>query len=205
MSRGRLSTLVIGKKKQGKSTLIKQYITALHKAHNEPALILVDNDPPAYDDFERLSDYNMLYKFVKGNGIAKFYDFDNTNDDVEFIILEYLRKHFVNGTLVIEDASPFVDGTAPRIVKRWFTNHKNYGIDLFTTFHSIDLPPKFLIRQTHKIVLFKTQDDLDLNKYEMKKKYTGCFDAVYKAWKELKDMPETNNYIQPYKVINTGL
>jgi len=203
--RGRICTIVIGKKMQGKSTFIANMVTTVQAALQERTVIIVDNDPPAYNQFERIDDYNTLYRLLKGKGIAKFYDFNPDDEKVEETILKYLRQHFRNGTLVIEDASPFVSHTASNIIKRWFTNHKNYGVDLVVTFHSLRMVPEFLRNMAHNIVLFKTQDNLDINKNELRKMYAGCWDSLYTGWKKVNTAPETKNYIQPYVIIETGL
>lgn len=208
MALSRSFPIIIGTKGQGKSTYIKKIVDAHRKAHpEERVLIMVGNTPPAYRKYKRLNNYDELAAFCKGTGVALFHDdFTETAKREEFT-LKFLSRHFRNGMLVVEDMTAWLPNNPPREIKDWFINHKNYGVDLVATFHTLRVPA-FVRDQVTHYVLFKTIETvsyLERGYSDYEKKYIAwpmMFDALKKVHTKTHN---PKSYIQAYEIVETGL
>lgn len=199
------SYLIVGKKNQGKSSWIAERCKALlAKNPNAKILILVNNDPPSYNWIERSSDFNRLEQFCNGKGILKFYPGEGTRKPEEET-LTFLATRFRDGLLIVEDATAWIPANPPFVIRNWIINHKNYRTNLFITVHSLIDAPAFCRRHTHRIVLFKTFDDLNTFEADYFKKYPSYFQQLKKAWANVNSAPERQGYIQANSIIDTGV
>jgi hypothetical protein len=215
LSLSRKNILVAGMKEQGKTTLIVEmckYIHAASKNKNHKVLFLMNSDPIPTANITRLNDYTELFDFCKqGKGIAKFYDGADMYRPLDDA-LQFLAKYFRNGILVIEDATPIMRGNITIAARDWYTNHKNRGVDLFTAYHTIDIPP-YIAKDggLTEIILFKTMPSYDANYINntlaksLNSKMPGYANEVIKAIHRVQKAKPTKNYIQPHEQITTGL
>ena len=210
----RKNILVCGMKEQGKTTLIVQMCKAAHQQQKgaHKVLFLMSSDPIPTEGIERLQGYDALLNFCKQNrGIAKFYDFSDGLRPLDKP-LTFLNKYFRNGILVIEDATPLMRGNLPTMVRDWYTNHKNKGVDLFTAYHSINVPP-YIAEEAGltDIVIFKTLGKYKVDyidgafKHEIKAKFPLIADEILKAVHAVEKKPHNpKTYIQYHELISTG-
>lgn len=202
--RDRRSTGIFGIQGQGKSTYLGECIEEILVSRpQEPVVILINNDPPAYAEYPRISTYRELVQVFKTGGAVKFWpkdDDDKGRKKMFLFISQYLR----NGTLAIEDATAYLKGNMPHRVNEFFINHKNFGIDLFTTYHNLKPPPELRQYLTH-MVIFKNASNLEPpHQAEYRKKYEKDFDAIYEAWKRVEAAPRQPGFIQYYEVVTTS-
>lgn len=208
MPLSRTFPIIIGTKGQGKSTYIKKLIDTHRKAHpEEKVLIMVSNTPPAYQKYKRLRSYEELTAFCRGTGVAMFWDDFTKTAKREEYALKFLSKHFRNGMLIVEDLTAWLPNNPPREIRDWFINHKNYGVDLVATYHTLRVPA-FLRDQVTHYVLFKTIETvayMERNATAYEQKYIN-WPKMFEALQDVHAQPHNpKSYIQAHKVVPTGL
>jgi hypothetical protein len=214
MSLSRKNILVAGTKEQGKTTLIVEMCKTAHAkakgAHK--VLFLMNSDPIPTQQIPRLNTEAELFDFCKEKrGMAKYFDGADMYKPLD-ATLQFLAKYFRNGILVIEDATPIMRGNITIAARDWYTNHKNRGVDMFTAYHTIDIPP-YISKDggLTDIILFKTMPGYDVNYINgtlgksLLTKMPGYGNEVIKAIHRVQKAKPTNQYIQPHEVITTGL
>lgn len=203
------SYLILGKKNQGKSSWFAERCKNV-LAQNSKAriLIIINNDPPSYDWIPRTDDFGKLAQFCNGgSGILKFYPPDDFSNNPEVDTLVWLSSRLRHAILGLEDVTAWLPPVPPKAAKNWIINHKNFDSHLFATAHSLIDVPSFFRRHTHRIVLFKTEDDLDFDavRTEYIRKYPSYYSKLYKNWKEVRNALPVKGYIQPHKIFETGV
>jgi hypothetical protein len=214
MARVRKNILVAGMIEQGKTTMIIQLCEAIHAKTKGPhkVLYLISSDPIPAQNIERLKNYNELGNFCnQDRGIAKFFDYEDKYRPLDKA-LEFLSKYYKNGILVIEDATPIMQGNLSIPVRDTYTNHKNRGVDIITAYHSLIVPP-YLCNKVGftDIFIFKTlgkyKPDYIQNAFakEMSERFPLVADEIVEAVTKVEKAAPVKAYIQPYQRIITGL
>lgn len=147
--------LVVGRRGCGKTTFTKELVRI-----NKKKTLLVDTfDHP--DWRENFTDKSIpdLYKWKSGN--LRIYD----SEPEETLLAAF--KACSNCVIVMEDCKRYVEPSVQKWLRKGIIEHRNRNIDLIMMFHNLkDIPP-YIAGMHNRIVLFKTNDNMDqpLNKF----------------------------------------
>ncbi len=191
----------VGVNGTGKSTVIEKLFKS-YDLKTQRIVVIAETDPPAYEKYKRVKDYEDLKRFK--NGVIKFYDYENN----PYLMLSKLRElcndgYLRNGLFVFEDCTNYVDSNPHRDVKSFIINHRMYDLDLIFTTHGLTLLPKFMRKFMHTITLFKTGEEFES---ERDLKSIGYMNsgALFSAYKEASEQYRKGNK-HFHKTIATGL
>lgn len=175
--RDNIVSLIVGGRGRRKTSYVKNVLWPLR---NDRRIIIVDTfDNPVWHHMSPTVDDKPLipergeYKIPiireddlldKTKGIFRIFS-SNTDD-----LLSEIQLKCRNCTVLIEDATRFLEGNLDESVKRFVLDTKQTNIDLLMVFHSLsDTPPK-LGRWSDYLTLFKTQEEFDST---IKKKFSN--------------------------------
>lgn len=163
--RDNIVSLIVGGRGRRKTSLLKETLWA--KAATSSIVIVDTFDNPVWRDMgiyvngnplnQSMAAYKIpiinadqLYKIDRG--IKRIFNSDTDE------LLNQVQTRCRNTTVVIEDATRFLEGNLSEDVKRFVLDTKQTNVDLIMVFHSLtDTPPK-LGRWSDYLTLFKTQE-----------------------------------------------
>lgn len=174
LNRHNLISLLIGKRRTGKSTFLLELILN----HHQKVLIYDTDDNEIYKDIpimplENLSRWKRgVYRIVDP-------DFETVFADI--------RKHLWNALVVFEDATKYMSTGVPKVISQLMYLSKQRNLDLIFTFHFLrKVYPEFFDNANY-ITKFKTGEDIN----QFKHKIMG-----YEMVKAVHDRVEANS--NPY-------
>lgn len=182
-------TIIVGGRNQGKTDFVKNLLYP----NRSNRIIIGDtfDNPPwrnwkTHDHPEReaetlpiVSAENFL---SNSDPVIRLADSD-TN-----AIFDHIQFNVMNASVVLEDATRFIDSNVPDSVKNFVLDTKQKNIDLFFVFHSLsDVPPK-LVRWSDYLTLFKTNENF--NSY-LRQKFPN--QAIEAAFNRVKSLPQYSN------------
>ena len=153
-----ITTVVIGKKKVGKSTFLNSQAEAYAKKTGMKVLVVDVNGAPAYAHHQLLS-CNNFPVWCKGNynGVKRFYLKDKPQ------MMDMIVEHFRDGLIIFEDCTKYIRGRVPDNVMELLVDHRMWNADIIYTFHSLmKIPPSFW-DLVNLVTVFKTNDVLEGN------------------------------------------
>jgi hypothetical protein len=174
--RSHYTTLIIGRKRSGKSTKGRKIAEKFVEAHPAKRVLILDvNAAPAYADLPLLTDNQV--KGWKPNAklrIARYY-----NSDYKAMVqnIQGLR----GGLILFEDCTKYIDANPHPAVKGFLVDHRMRDLDLIFTFHSVSRVPPFMWEMTHQVLLHKTTDDRN----KIRSRPIPSLPALIKAWDKL--------------------
>lgn len=169
--------LFVGKKKVGKTTFI---LELTRHAKNVVVISTFPHEAYTAAGFKHLP--NAKLAGYKG-GRVMVYD-----EDPEMII-QQVRKYVRNAVVIFEDSTKYILSTVSKDVRGIIIDHRNIGIDLFFTFHSLPNVPPFIATNYNKMVLFKT------GQKEIKQSAVEKFPNYYEV---LQDHTSVENNSNPF-------
>lgn len=153
--RGNISSVIIGRRRTGKSTLLNKLAEKYASGTGKKALVLDVNGAPAYKHHQLLTKKNFaLWCNGNYNGVKRFYLSDN--DEMMAMVIE----HFRNGAVFLEDCTKYIDKNPNKLVKTFLSDCRMWNADLFFTFHSLVIVPVFFWTMTNKVFVLRTNDIL---------------------------------------------
>ena len=168
-------TLVIGKRKTGKTTYILDLIEAVR--HDKGVLIYDLNNEPKYKVFPQMPLERL--PAWKSKGVYRIF-----HDDFRQVmqtVLEYNRNAF----LILEDATAYIESNVDSLTRRFLVSCRHINIDLVLTFHSLSQVPPRCFAMTDYMVVGKSNDTL--LRGEIAK--VPNFQEVKKAWERVRSHP----------------
>ncbi len=169
--------IIIGKRKSGKTTLMKNIINS----NNKKVLIVDTFNHPSYTDIpimglDKLKHWKKgTYRVISKKMIG---------------VMTEINNHLSNALIVFEDATKYLDGQLDDDVKEFIIDSKQKNLDLYFMFHGWGMVPPDLYRLLDTITMFKTRDNPISRKI-----YIPNFEYLYQKW----------NYVQnhefPYKSV----
>lgn len=173
MARQNQVILIVGQRGSGKTDTTKNLLFPLQKTF--PKIIVFDEfDSDVWHTFETWNNPDRIsipipkitteqFKVLK-RGVARI--IAEKEDLNEYF--ELFRTYARNTVLVLEDASRYLEGNLPPMLKRIVFDTKQTNVDSFMVFHSLaDVPPK-LARNCNFLILHKTADTSVPEKFKMK-------------------------------------
>lgn len=192
-----LLILLIGRQGTGKSTSFARIARKL----KHPCLILDPGGAQSYKDFPAIH-HSQIASKLKTEDLGKIVRLQDTGDRVAEIDSVYgydpetqriwKNRAFINGNLFLEDAGAYLDSNLKRQVKSAIKSFKQYGQNLYLSYHSLDEISTDILRlQPHVIILKKTGDKHVFSQIAKTKKldnYNQLLQSFYKAkFKGLSD------------------
>jgi hypothetical protein len=173
-TRGHLASLVVGRKRTGKSTYTNKLAKDYAARHPGKKVLIIDvNGSPAYKEHQQI-DREQFKRWNKG--IKRFYESDHEE------MFAFITQHFRNGLIIFEDCTKYIDPLPSRQIKTFLVDHRMWDADLVFTFHSLMRVPKFFWEMTAYIVLKKTQDE----EKELLRRPIPNKPAVLAAWRRVQ-------------------
>lgn len=198
--RTRRNVGIVGLHGQGKTSYLEmEVLKAQRTAHPDEPIIILGESDEGYDDAKRIHTFRELGDAINTNGMYKFWPRTDTKESRNKMF-QFLARYYRNGTLVIEDTTTYLHGNVPEPVRKWIIQHKNFGIDLFTTYHDLHMPP-FVRKYVTHIVLFKNGSEMDNNPRKYREMYEKDIDKILSAWRKVEKAKVKKARVQHYEVI----
>lgn len=156
--------LIVGQRGTGKTTIAQK----LAEASGKKAIVVDTDAHPAYDEYELIApDANGIASFsgTKGRILAT---------DVDSVLIG-LNKYQANAFILLEDAPKYLDSNLSRATKAFIIDMRKRNFDVAIMFHSLSDIPPYLCKNYNTLIIFKTDDNLDVpqrkfNQWELIKK-----------------------------------
>lgn len=173
MARTNKVSLFIGTRGSGKTWFtIKEFIPWYMRRHPSQKVLVLDMvDHPDYQDLPRITPGHLAR--WSGAGIYRMFQADTAE------MLQGVKDHFINGLLIVEDASRFLGGVLDDDTKKFVLNSKQRNIDIVFMFHSFSYAPPKLLEVTDIFEIFRTASPAG------RKQYLNCYDEVFSKWQEV--------------------
>lgn len=168
--------LIIGAPETGKTTFSYKIITQLKR---KTLFVLVRNSKGLplirKEQINQLPNRKGLY----------YIEYDSTDND----FWPYIEKHFVNGSIVLDDASYFLADMRAFEFKRMVMRNRHSNNDVVWLSHGLsEVPPNFFT-YVSKVILFNTTDS-----FERSKQKIPDFEFYKQAIVKVKQMAATNKH-----------
>jgi energy-coupling factor transporter ATP-binding protein EcfA2 len=182
--------LLIGRQGSGKSTTFCRLAESLAdrsliidpghaKAYANHGFLRVE-EVPAFQDASQGKIKRVYEPFDKNEVIASIFGYDFETKQIN------RRKAFLNGNLFMEDAGSYIDSNLNRKLKACIKAFKQYGLNLYLSYHSIDeVSPDILRLDPHVLILKKT-GDLNVFSQIRKARHFGNYQQVLRAFYKAK-------------------
>lgn len=188
-TRGHLASLIVGRKRTGKSTAANALAVKYAKANPTKKVLIIDvNGSPAYREHEQI-DRAKFVRWVKG--VKRFYESDHEE------MFAFISKHFRNGLIIFEDCTKYIEANPSRQIKTMLVDHRMWDADLIFTFHSLARVPPMFWEMTAYIVLKKTMD----TENQIKSRRIPNLPGVLAAWHRVQN--HANEYHS--ETVETGV
>lgn len=140
------SILFVGRKKCGKTTLCRQLI----EQSNFKKILVIDTYPhPDYDDFQVIPS-SMLKGWKQGRKRIILDPLKKNYED-----LQPVNDYVCNTLIILEDASKYIVGDIPMVLRGILFDHRNKGNELLFMYHGFRIVPPKLLSNVSYITLFK--------------------------------------------------
>ncbi|MEL6673540.1 MAG: ATP-binding protein [Bacteroidota bacterium] len=184
-------TLLIGRKGSGKSTTfceIAQYMKrrtliidpGQARAYTDAGIgFITTKEIPAFDGYEakikRIS--NVINKKQL---VAQIFGFDLETNSIS------RSRAFLNGNLIMEDAASYVNSSMTEALRECVKAFKQYGLNLFLSYHSLDEISPDILRLSPDKAIFKKSGETEkvfsrIRKARSFSNYEGAMRAYYQA------------------------
>lgn len=150
MSRLNELILIVGVRGTGKTTIAKM----VGEKAGKRSIIVDTDDHPSYSDLP-------LYSLSKAmvNTSSSFRMIESDIDEV----LSVLNRNQTNAVVTLEDATKVLGSTLSKAQKTFFVDMRKRNFDVIVMFHSLaDIAP-WLCRNYNRLILFRTDDNLNVN------------------------------------------
>lgn len=135
----------VGRPLTGKTYFINQLLDQEQKK----VLIYDLNNEPKYRHFPKMTVDKIPY-WKSG----KYRVFTPDADE----LLEAIQKDVRNATIVLEDATSYITANTTRILRKILVSRRHWNLDIFLTFHSLNLVPPVVFELCNYVVVKKTHD-----------------------------------------------
>jgi hypothetical protein len=146
MSRTPESILFVGRKKCGKTTLCRKFI---EQSKFKKILVIDTYEHPDYADFQTIPS-SMLKSWKQGR---KRIILDQRKKNYED--LQPVNDYVCNTLIILEDASKYIVGDIPTVLRGILFDHRNKGNELLIMYHGFRFVPPKLLSNVSYITLFK--------------------------------------------------
>ncbi|MEQ8628096.1 hypothetical protein [Ekhidna sp.] len=172
MIRPNYVTVLVGAPNTGKTTELLKLVNAIPKR----ALIFDLNNEEKYRAFPRMA-LGKLPSW-KRESKSKYRIFHSEPE----IVIQSIHDNLRNATLVLEDATSYMDPSTTRVIRKILVSRRHWNLDIFLTFHSLSVVPPVVFSMCNWIVLKKTNENM--------KKIKGMDklpnpDELVKAWEKV--------------------
>lgn len=182
-------TVLVGRQGSGKSTEFARLAEQLRHT----SLILDPGGAQAYRDYQQVG-HDYVYRVPRG-ATGRIYRLVDTGDRLAEIgaVFGYHQEErriikpraFLNGNLFLEDAGAYLDSNLKRQVRAAIKSFKQYGLNLYLSYHSIEeISTEILRLQPHVMILKKTGDSHVFGGIAKARKfdnYNQVMEAFYRA------------------------
>lgn len=136
----------VGRPRTGKTFYINQLI------ENEKKKVLIYdlNNEQKYRHYPKM-DIGQLPAWKAG----KYRLF---TDDAEKL-LDYIHLHVRNATIVLEDATSYINNNTTKILRKILVSRRHWNLDIFLTFHGLNMVPPVVFELCNFVVVKKTNDN----------------------------------------------
>jgi len=183
-------TLLIGRKGSGKSTTF----CGMAQALTRPSVIIDPGQAKVYSEAgigfikpEEIRFFRGEPKIVRISNIinkkqlvAQLFGFDLERGKI------HKSRAFRNGNLFMEDAASYINSNMTETLRECIKSFKQFGLNLFLSYHSIDeISPDILRLSPDKCIFKKTGDSekvfSKISKTKSFANYQGAMEAFYQA------------------------
>jgi hypothetical protein len=141
--------LLVGRRATGKTTFTKNLVKKIPMK-----TLLVDSfDHPDWREGFTDKSIDDLYNWKSGN--IRIYE----NDPQETLTTAF--NICSNCVIVLEDCKRYIEPSVQKWLRKGIIEHRNRNIDLFFQFHSLNDVPPYIAGMHNRIVLFKTNDNME--------------------------------------------
>ncbi len=141
-------SMILGRRRAGKTTYTKAIIAAIEKSQPDKKILIIDTfDNPDYAHVPIIN-CDMIERW-KGSGTYRI--FGSNTDEILFNVEQYLRNAFI----IHEDASKYIRRSLSEDLRRYIIDSKQKNLDLLFIFHGFSFAPPEMFRLVDSIVLFK--------------------------------------------------
>lgn len=161
--------IIIGRRKSGKTTLMRKVIDS----HYKKVLIIDTFDHPAYRDIPIMGIDKLKYW---KKGIYRVLSKKMGE------VMPVINDHVNNSLILFEDATKYLGGKLDDDVKEFIVDSKQKNLDLYFMFHGWGMVPPDLYRLLDTITMFKTRDSP-----VSKKMYIPNFEYLFEKWNSVQN------------------
>jgi predicted kinase len=159
INRERHFTLLAGGTGCGKSTFLATNVIKPYKQNVIVLKHIVNIDDKAFLFLPHKTYSNFRQGNTSGNAIKCKFSYTDKKDYP--IFLEWIKKNYRNGLLIIDDATILERDRLSEHMQHLATMRRHYGIDIYLVYHGLTLLPIDQFIHVNFLIMFNTSDNFN--------------------------------------------